>query len=252
MSDIFNQAGHNAATSWKIGNLKNWDTSKVTSMSGMFEQTAYSAPSWSVGDISNWDVSKVQNAHNMFDQVGFLQVSTFNLDLSNWFKAETNPAISDMSSMFNSAGHSASTWTIGNISNWDTSKVTNMSSMFGGIAWNASTINLNLADWNTDLVTNMRNMFHESGSHDTVFNIGTLDIHQANIEGICSSVNINGTLNIYGNPTSYGEAFYNASKLTGTSITVNYSSTTTNIDNIIATKSSGSNVVKAPSPILVN
>ena len=60
--------------------------------------------------------------------------------------------------------------------------------------------------------------------------------------------NAKATLNIYSNPASgisgYNNAFYNAATVSGSLITVNYSSTTTNIDAIIATKSSNSNVVK--------
>ena len=56
------------------------------------------------------------------------------------------------------------------------------------------------------------------------------------------------TLNIYSNPASgssgYGSMFTNASTKTGSLITVNYSSATTNIDGIIGTKSTSSNVVK--------
>ena len=56
------------------------------------------------------------------------------------------------------------------------------------------------------------------------------------------------TLNIYSNPSSgtsgYDEAFYNAALTLDSGITVNYSSATTNIDAIIATKSDTSNVVK--------
>jgi hypothetical protein len=51
-------------------------------------------------------------------------------------------------------------------------------------------------------------------------------------------------LNVYSNPTSYDNTFLNASTFTGSGITVNYSSATTNIDAIIATKSGNSNVVK--------
>ena len=56
------------------------------------------------------------------------------------------------------------------------------------------------------------------------------------------------TLNIYSNPASgtsgYDQAFTSAATASGALITVNYASTTTNIDNIIGTKSATSNVVK--------
>ena len=52
-----------------------------------------------------------------------------------------------------------------------------------------------------------------------------------------------GTFTIKGNPTSYSDMFRYAAT-SGSGITVNYSSDTTSIDDIIATKSSNSNVVK--------
>ena len=59
--------------------------------------------------------------------------------------------------------------------------------------------------------------------------------------------NAKATLNIYSNPsyawnTNY--AFTDAATVQGSGITVNYTSAVTNIDNIIATKSTNSNVVK--------
>ena len=45
-------------------------------------------------------------------------------------------------------------------------------------------------------------------------------------------------------PTSYNNAFNNAATKSGSGITVDYTSSVTNIDNIIATKSSNSNVLK--------
>ena len=251
LDNMFNQAGKSART-WKIGDLKNWNVSRVTSMQSMFEQTGYSSSTWSVGDISNWNVSKLQNAHNMFDQAAHT-TSNFNLNLSNWFKPETNPAIVTMSSMFFEAGHNASSWSIGDISNWDVSKVTTMANMFGAIAKHTTTINLNLSNWDTSQVYYMNAMFKDAGDgYNTKFNIGSLNIHAGYIPEICSTTNVNGTLNIYNNPIDYTNAFYEASKLTGTSITVNYSTSTTNIDSIINTKTIGSNVIKASSPTLTN
>ena len=52
------------------------------------------------------------------------------------------------------------------------------------------------------------------------------------------------TLNIYSNPTSYTQVFNGAANASGALITVNYSSVTTNIDSIIITRTSGSNVLK--------
>ena len=122
-----------------------------------------------------------------------------------------------MSYMFRSAGVRATTWGIGDLSNWDTSQVTTMTTMFNLAGYYATT-------WNS---------------------IGTLKVYASRINNIfyyCSKAKA--TLKIYNNPTSYTNAFSYAVTASGSLITVDYKSTVTDIDNIIATKSSSSNVVK--------
>ena len=122
-----------------------------------------------------------------------------------------------MKFMFFSTGSSTSSWFIGDLSNWDTSKVTDMSNMFSYAGRNVTT-------WNS---------------------IGTLKVYATNISNMFySSGKAKATLIIYSNPTTYANAFNYTSTEAGSGITVNYSSTTTNIDAIIATKSNNSNVVK--------
>ena len=92
------------ATTFNIGNLNNWDTSKVTNMSYMFYNTGYMANVFDVGNLSNWNVSNVTN----------------------------------MSNMFFHAGRNATTWSLGGVntidlSGWDLTNVTNVSSMFYGL-----------------------------------------------------------------------------------------------------------------------
>ena len=96
----------------------------------------------------------------------------------------------------------------------------------------------------------MYQMFYQAGYNATTWNsIGTLKVYATYIYKIFyNTKNAKATLNIYSNPSSgtsgYDGAFYNAATTAGSGITVNYSSATTNIDAIIATKSSNSNVVK--------
>ncbi|MBQ3435782.1 MAG: BspA family leucine-rich repeat surface protein [Bacilli bacterium] len=130
----------------------------------------------------------------------------------------------------------------------NTSKVTNMECMF--FAWRfTSDLDLTpLANWDVSNVTNMNSMFYAELSSNltdisplanwdtsNVTNMGTIFNNQQKISG---------TFPILGNPTMYGDAFYNAATQSGSQITVNYGSGTTNIDSIIATKSNNSNVVK--------
>jgi hypothetical protein len=123
-----------------------------------------------------------------------------------------------MDNMFYQTGYYADAWGVGDLSNWDTSNVITMERMFAYAGYRADT-------WNS---------------------IGTFKVYGTSIIGSmfydCREANL--TLNLYGNPSGYSSTFYNAATVSGSGITVNYSSATTNIDNIIATKSSNSNVVK--------
>jgi hypothetical protein len=119
--------------------------------------------------------------------------------------------------MFYCAGKDATTWNIGDLSNWDTSKVASMSYMFYQAGRNATT-------WSS---------------------IGTLKIYNTSLPSLFRNcTKAKATLDIYGNPSTYSNAFNGAATASEALITVNYKNTTTNIDNIIATKSSTSNVVK--------
>ena len=272
---MFLLAGY-TATTFNIGNLSDWDTTKATNMQSMFQEAGRSATTWSIGDLSNWNVSSDTNMNNMFYQAGY-SATTFNIgNLSNWDTSK----VTDMGGMFNQAGHSATTWNIGDLSNWDTSKVTNMKYIFYRAGYSATTFNLNvtnwnvssvtdmsymfercgysattwgigtLTSWNTSNVTTMENMFVQAGNNATTWNsIGTLKVYATNIAYMFNnSAKAKATLNIYSNPGSgtsgYHNAFGAAATASGALITVNYSSTTTNIDAIIATKTTGSNVVK--------
>ena len=83
---------------------------------------------------------QVTSMHGMFHG------SAFNGDISNW----DTSSVTDMIAVF--------AWNEvfnGDISNWDTSSVTNMSYMF---AWN-KVFNGDISNWNTSSVTNMAGMF---------------------------------------------------------------------------------------------
>ena len=266
MSDMFSSTCYNA-TSFNIGNIGNWDTSKVTDMSYMFSGAGSNATSWSIGDLSNWNTSNVTNMRYMFSSAGY-NASTFNIgNVGGWNTSQ----VTIMEAMFSNAGRNATSWSIGNLSNWNTSSVTNMSYMFLGSGYQATTFNIgNIGGWDTSNVTTMQGMFNLSGAYattwyignlnnwdtskvttmqgmfkeaarysptTTTWNIGTLKIYATDIENMFQYANgAKAILNIYSNPTSYSSAFQYASTRNGSGITVNYSSTTTNINNIIATR----------------
>ncbi|EGA8608884.1 DUF285 domain-containing protein, partial [Campylobacter jejuni] len=101
------------STRTDFSGIEKWNTSKVTTMEGMF---------WGCErfnqDLSSWDVSKVETMADMFTYC-----ENFNQDISGWDVRN----VKDMDSMFTYC----STFNQ-DISSWDTSNVENMKGMFKG------------------------------------------------------------------------------------------------------------------------
>ena len=100
------------------------------------------------GTMPNWDTSLVEDMSGYTGSgfQGFGGKSTFNGDISKWDTGK----VTDMGYMFYSA--SAFNQDIGN---WDTGKVTTMYFMF----YSASAFNQDIGSWNTARVTTMQAMF---------------------------------------------------------------------------------------------
>lgn len=148
-------------------NINKWDMSSVEDMSLMFrEATGFNA------DISEWNVSNVTGMSAMFDNA-----HSFNQNISNWDVSR----VTDMSAMFTNAinfnqdllwGENFRNVTSthgmffgaekfnGNISNWDTSSLNNISLMFDG----ASSFNQSLGGWKKiHKIKDLRLVFSRSG-----------------------------------------------------------------------------------------
>ena len=104
------------------------------------------------GTMPNWDTSLVE------DMSGWMEVharlwdkSTFNGDISKWNTAK----VTNMYDMFYSA--SAFNQDIGS---WNTAQVTTMDAMFDS----ASAFNQDIGSWNTAQVTHMGGMFYEASA----------------------------------------------------------------------------------------
>ena len=157
---------------------------------------------------------------------------------------------SDSSSMF--CGFRSLT-DISGLSQLNTSKVINMESMFQN---SNSLANIDaLSNWDTSNVTVMSYMFADCDSLTNINGVSNWNTSSVtSIGGIFLAANmVSGTFPILGTPTDYDFAFYNAAIQSGSQLTINYGSGTSNIDAIIATKTNGSNVVKgsvvsAPAP----
>jgi hypothetical protein len=146
------------------GHISEWDTSKVTSMKGLFkEQLIFNVP------IGEWDTSNVTTMKSMFRGAIFfnqpLQFDTSNVeDMSHMFNGANSfnqpltfntRKVTDMSYMFHNPEDDDTKETEFNQPlKWDTSNVINMSFMFAG----ATSFNKPLK-WDTSNVVNMSFMF---------------------------------------------------------------------------------------------
>lgn len=147
------------------GNIGSWDTGLVETMEAMFD----TATSFNQ-DIGNWNTESVINMNAMFSNAtSFNQDLNTSLDLSAW-NVEN---VTDMENMFNNAIAFN-----GNISDWNTGKVTTMRAMFQG-ADNGSAFNGDITGWDTSQVTTMMSMFNDA----TLFN---RDLGDWNIENVTS------------------------------------------------------------------
>ena len=148
------------------GHISDWDTSSVTDMSALFQNSDNDNSGDYVDsdnvdttnfndDISGWDTSSVTDMNNMFNGA-----NSFNIDISGW----DTSSVSNMSNMFNGA-----TSFNQDIGVWNTTKVENMEAMFS----DAHAFNQNISTkikidssgakylaWDTSSVTNMNDIFH--------------------------------------------------------------------------------------------
>ena len=132
--------------------LSGFDTSQVIDMSNMFGGYAYgySAEEMNLKNIifgEQWDTSKVRFMDYMFAYCNHLT----ELDLSNFDTSQ----VTDMSYMFYNCS-----LTELDLSNFDTSQVTDMSYMF----YNCSLIELDISNFDTSKVKNMSSMFQSCSS----------------------------------------------------------------------------------------
>ncbi|EAF6815804.1 BspA family leucine-rich repeat surface protein [Listeria monocytogenes] len=126
----------NAATSL---DLSKFDTSNVTNMRSMF----YGSAATSL-DLSSFDTSKVTNMYAMFHKS-----AATSLDLSHFDTSK----VTDMYAMFYESAATSL-----DLSHFDTSKVTTMWYMFS----NSAATSLDLSNFNTSSVTDMSNMFYQA------------------------------------------------------------------------------------------
>jgi surface protein len=141
MSSMFNFAtGFN-------GDISSWNVSSVTNMEGMFRYLFRFN-----GDISTWNVSSVKRMGQMFQGA-----EKFDIDLSLWNVSQ----VYDMQDMFYYAVNFNQP-----LNSWNTQSVKNMERMFSG----ASAFNQSLDSWDTQSVTDMNGMFSYSVNFNQALN----------------------------------------------------------------------------------
>ena len=209
-------------------NLSNFNISKVTMMGRMFSECS----SLTSLNLSNFNTSKVTSMMGMFSDCSSLT----SLDLSSFNTSK----LTNMSGMF----YSCSSLTSLDLSNFNTSNVTNMGGMFEVCS---SLTNLDLSSFNTSKVTDMSWMFWECSSLTSLnlssfntTNITTMSDMFYGCSKLQTQINI-----MNANVNDYSRMFNGAATDPNAKITVNYiANASTLVDNMIATKSSNSNVIK--------
>lgn len=238
----------------------NFDTSKVTNMYAMFagleklqsidvsnfvtvnvtnmSQLFYFCSALPELDVSSFDTSKVTNMSWMFNSLQAIE----NLDLRN---LDT----SNVTTMYAMLNRNIKLTNV-NLSSFNTSKVTNMQAMFQG---SVALTSLDLRSFDTSSVTTMQAMF---GGIDATGNMHLKEIKVSDkfvtdnvtdmleMFRLCRYLNF--TFNVTGNKvTNYTNIFSNTATDSNAKMVVNYTAETeTLVDNMLATKSANSNVVK--------
>eukprot|EP01040_Poterioochromonas_malhamensis_P008757 gene8757-9486_t len=162
--------------------MEDWDVSKVTDMSHIFEGCK-----WDLQYLNKWNVSNVTNMRGMFQYSEFVPNGIEDWDVSK---------VTDTGRMFRKCkrnSNNLSKWNVSNVrkmdnmfcecryfnqdlNKWDVSKVTDMNNMF----WGCVGSNPNVSDWNVSNVTDMSYMFYGCNYFEQ-------DLNKWNVSNVCYS-----------------------------------------------------------------
>ena len=235
----FYQFGENATTAVNL-DLRLWDVSSLTETVSVFAQFGKSAQADVNVNVSGWDLRGISLFLNIFQYIGMYSTGNVTLDASNIILDPTKAT--NLSSVFSTFGTGATSVTL-DVTGWDTSGVTNMSAMFVNFAQNSTSSRIiGLDTWDMRNVTNVANMICNTYNLD----FGTINLYATNLTAFfAGSVNPNGVVNMYANPSTYNAFLSGVShNVDGKSITINYTSAVTSIDALIATKTGTANIIK--------
>lgn len=161
MDNLFNPDGYNSFSEYDYKNeIGKWDTSSVTSMKAMFQNSSTFNE-----DISKWNVSNVTNMNSMFDGA-----TAFNGDISHWnLRSVTNME-------FMLAGATAFTQ---NISDWKTPQLKFIGGIFNDnaefIKHNKTNENTLILNWEPKALVNENTAIANINSEKTLIKIKVPD-----------------------------------------------------------------------------
>ncbi|WP_171000648.1 bacterial Ig-like domain-containing protein [Lactiplantibacillus pingfangensis] len=159
--------------SLKTLNLNNLNVSKVTNMMQTFSMGDWLTPSTIEEiDVANWDTRSVTNMTNLFASNAQLS----KLDLSTWQHTES---VTSMQSMF--SGDTSLTQL--DTSGFNTSKVTQMGSMFSGVAVSK----LDVSNFDVSSVTSADDMFANMANLTSLTLGPNFQLANASISGLFQS-----------------------------------------------------------------
>jgi len=186
--------------------------------------------------LNNWNISKISSHTDLFINCDSLS----NISASGWTGFSGNKLRTIISEYFGNVQSLKSL----NLSNWNTSSVTDMSRMFSEFTFLTT---INLSNWDTSNVTTMESMFEGCNL------LTSLSINSFTFTKVRNTVSMfNGcnklsmTIKIDSSTiTSYNNMFKDAATASGAKIRVNYTSAASSkVTSLVNTKSSTSNVVK--------
>ena len=136
-------------------NLTNFDTSRVTDMTGMFYAAGYNSTTFTLTLGSDFDTSNVINMEQLFNQMGYKSTA---LTLNLGSKFDTSKVV-NMRRMFQNTGRSNPNFTLTLGDKFVTDNVTNMEGMFNGTGASSSSFRVDCSSWNVSKVTNYTNFY---------------------------------------------------------------------------------------------
>ena len=208
---------------------------------GLKDKTDNSQPLYNLYIVSNYEIFAPSNCNEIFSFYDWKdRVEKTNLISINFNNNFNTSNVTNMTSMF----YQCKFLTSLDLSNFNTANVTDMTQMFYSCY---SLTNLDLSSFNTSNVRDMDFMFYHCSRLTSLDLSGFNTSNVTNMEEMLEyCISLTTTINIMNaNVSDYFYMFSNAATNSGSQITVNYIETaSTLVDNMIASKSSNSNVIK--------